>query len=326
MEENKNKFAIRATLVQPNKVTNARYDYSAVQENILTAIIAAVQDHMTQAKPIQTDLFGNPVVRLLAKELASGNNKTYVIGQLRDLRKKDIDFTWLNPETGKETETTTGLINTIHNIRESDEIEVEISKWAIPFLLYWGKGVGGTVFQKSIALTLKGEYTKRLYKLCCRWKDKGGFSIDLDEFRKMLKIETKYPGPKDLKKRVLDPAKKRLKEEADVYFEYSFNKIKSRAYNVLTFKIFDTGTAKQKQELANQHYKELYLLLTRVWPNYESDKAMQVADKLADQGQLDQVWERLSRLDDDLTQGKLNGMPHYAATAKKILKEDFSIE
>jgi plasmid replication initiation protein len=326
MEENKSKLSIRASLVQPNKVTTARYDFSAVQENALTAIISAIQDHMTQVKPIQTDLFGHPTVKLLANELSSGNNKYYVLKQLKGLRQKDIDFTWLNPETGKQEEVTTGLISTIRNITDTDEIDVEISVWAIPYLLYWGKGTGGTIYQKSTALTLKGEYTKRLYKLCCRWKDKGGFSMDLDEFRQMFKVEQKYPQPIDLKRRILDPAKKRLKEEADVYFDYSLSKIKSRSYNVITFKIFDTGTKSQKQEVANQHYRAAYLLLTRIWPNYESDKAMQVADKLSEQGQLQQVLERMSRLDDDLTQGKLNGMPHYAATAKKILKEDYMIE
>jgi plasmid replication initiation protein len=325
MEENKNKV-VKATLVQPNKVTSARYDYSAVQENVVTAIISAIQGYMSQEKLIQTDLFGNPMVRVQARDIAAGNNKAYVLKQLKDLRKKDIDFTWTHPETGKEIDTNTGLINSYHSIRDSDEIDIEISKWAIPYLLYWGKGTGGTIYERSTAMTLKGEYTKRLYKQCCRWKDKGGFTMDLDEFRQWLHIEDKYPDPIDLKRRVLDPAKKRLKDEADVYFEYSFSKIKSRSYNVITFKVFNVGTDKQKSDAASQEYKEAYIMLTRLWPNYESDKAMQVADKISERGQLKQVLDRLIRLDDDLTQGKLNGMPHYAATAKKILKEDYMIE
>ena len=41
--------------------------------------------------------------------------------------------------------------------------------------------------------------------LISSWKEKGGFSIYVDRFRKFLKLEDKYPEFKDLYKRVIRP-------------------------------------------------------------------------------------------------------------------------
>jgi plasmid replication initiation protein len=314
----------KVSLVQPNKVTNARYDYTEVQENVLTCMIEAIQDHMTKEKPIETDLFGHPTIRIKASEIAKGNTKLYVLQQLRELRKKDIDFEYIN-DKGQTEDVTTGLISSFRSIRETDFIEVEISVWAIPFLLYWGKGVGGTVFSKTIALTLKGVYTKRLYKFCKRWEDVGGKAMDLDEFKQMLMVEGKYKKPADLKRFVLEPAKKQMAKHADVCFKYEFKKIRSRSYNSISFKIFSTK-AGRKQDNTGEWYKFVYLFLCRTYPNYKNDTAQRITDELAtDQLQLRRIYKRFSELDDDLTKGKIdNG--HMNALTKKILKEDYNIK
>jgi len=312
------------SLVQPNKVTNARYDYTAVQENVLTCMIEAIQKHMTREKPIDTDLFGHPTIRINASEIAKGKNKYHVLQQLRELRKKDIDFEYTN-EKGQTEDVTTGLISSFRNIRDTEFIDVEISTWAIPYLLYWGKGVGGTIFSKSIAVTLKSVYAKRLYKLCKRWEDRGGFPIDLSEFRKMLNLEDKLKRPSDLKRRVLDPAQTQLKKHADVYFEYSFEKVKSRSYNTIHFKILSQKFGR-KSDNTDEWWRFVYLFLCRTYPNYKNDKAQRITDQLAeDHSQLRKVYHRFMQLDDELTKGKKSAEDIIKLT-KTILKQDFEIK
>ena len=51
--------------------------------------------------------------------------------------------------------------------------------------------------------------------LISSWKEKGGFSIYVDRFRKFLKLEDKYPEFKDLYKRVIRPVYDDLFEQAD---------------------------------------------------------------------------------------------------------------
>ena len=80
------------SLIQPNSVTNAVYHYSKAQENILTCIIKTIQNHITKETPIQTDLFGQPVVRIQASQV--GKNKSQVLRELIKLRKKDIYYSY----------------------------------------------------------------------------------------------------------------------------------------------------------------------------------------------------------------------------------------
>ena len=310
------------TLIQPNRVTNARHDYTAVQENVLTCMIEAIQVHMSKEKSIETDLFGHPKIIITSSDIAQGNTKHYVLKQLRELRKKDIDFEYTD-QKGRTVDVTTGLINSFQSIKETDLIEVEISTWAIPYLLYWGKEVGGTIFSKSIAVTLKSVYAKRLYKLCKRWENKGGFIMDLDEFKDMLMLENKYPRPSLIESKVLKPAQNQLSKYADVSFEYNLQKVKSRSYNVISFKIF----SKKQKSGANtdQWYKFVYLFLCRTYPNYKSDTAQRITDQLAsDSLQLRRAHKKFKDLDDEFSVGGKNTEDVIKLT-KYILKNDFDL-
>lgn len=323
MKDPKDPTTDKLSLVQPNKVTNAKYDYTAVQENVLTCIIEAIQDHLTQKKPIQTDLFGHPSVKIHAGNVAKGHTKYYVLQQLRDLRKKDIDFSYTDQEN-QLREVTTGLINTFQNIKDTDLIEVEISTWAIPYLLYWGKGVGGTIFQKVLALRLKSIYAKRLYKLCCRWQDQGGFTISIAELREMFGLENKYERLTNFRYRVLNPAKDELKQKGDLYFEYELQKIKSRSYNHIAFKIFSQKT--EPNENVNEWYQFVYSFICRTYPSYQNDKAMRLTDKLAeDPSVLRQVYNKFARIDDQFTKGQKEKEDVIKLT-KHILKNDFNLK
>jgi len=311
----------KISLVQPNSVTYAHYGYTAVQENVVTLITEQVQEHLTREKPIQTDLFGHPEITLKASEIAQGNSKYYVLKQLKELRKKDIEFAYIN-QVGKTEDVTTGLINTIRDVRETDDIVIEISVWAIPYLLYWGKNVGGTIYQKAIAVKLRGVYAKRLYKICCRWQDKGGFDLPLDEFRKIFKLESKYKQPSNLKIRVLEPAKKELKAKADLYFEYELKKIKSKSYNYIAFKIFSQKSPNPDANISFW-YQFVYNFLTRTYPTYKSDKAMKITETLTENNLIRMAYNKFSKIKnkmsdkDDIELIKLT---------KHILKEDFDIK
>lgn len=313
----------KVNLVQPNRVTNARYDYTAIQENILTCMIEAIQGHMSKEKPINTDLFGHPIVTVDASIIAKGNTKHYVLNQLKELRKKDIDFQYKD-DKGKQVDVHTGLINSYKSVVGSDLIDIEISVWAIPYLLYWGKGVGGTIFSKTLALTLKSIYSKRIYKLCKRWEDKGGFTMDIDEFKSVLGIDTKYTKLVGLKKKVLDVAKEELDESGDVSFEYALNKIKSRSYNQITFKIFSKDRGK-KGSNTSEMYRFVYFFICRTYPSYNNDKAQTITDKLAQtDSTLHKAYNKFSKLDDEFSAGKKT-QDDIIKLTKYILKEDFEI-
>ena len=322
MEQKKKPRAIE--LVQPNRVTNARYDFSAAQENVLTLMIDAIQKHMTKEKPIQTDLFGEPIIVVDTKELGA-NNKSYYWREIDEMRKKDFEFDWVRPTDNKHIKTRGSIITTIHNVRETTLIEVTINKWAIPYLLYWGKGVGGTIFNKVTALTVKGVYAKRLYKLCKRWEDQGGFSMPLDELRAMLGIEGRYKTIGNLKLRVLDAAAKELKERADVYFSYSLDKVGgSRSYNFIHIAIHanDKNRATGKK---SDMYVFVYNMLTLAYPVIKSSAARDIADHISLNNEaFERLYYRLKELKKELDTGEKE-VVDVVRLIKYIIKNDYGL-
>lgn len=315
----------KLSLVQPNKVTNARHDFDERQENILTMMIDAIQKHMTKELSIHTDLFGSPMIRIDTKEVGA-KNKSHYLKSAKGMTEKTFEFEWTNPE-GLKVDSYGIIVTTVHNIKETPYIDITINQWAIPYLLYWGKGVGGTVFNKSIALVLRGEYTKRLYKLCKRWEDRGGFTMSLDEFRSMMHLENKYSSPKDLKKRVLNPSIERMKLKADVYFKCAFEKIGgSRSYNQINFVVIPNQKNKPNRNEKTEMYSLCYNMITIAFPSTKSSKAMDVCDKIADDpDKFEQLYFRMKNLKNELDDGR-KSIKDAIPLIKYILKEDYNIK
>ena len=85
----------------------------------------------------------------------------------------------------KEIETTGGsVITNIHNIKGTNQIMVNLNPWAIPFLIYYGVGVGGTRYSKGLALGLRGNYTKRIYKIICSQRDRREYYYAISQSEK----------------------------------------------------------------------------------------------------------------------------------------------
>lgn len=312
-------------LIQPNKVTNARYEFSEREEDILTLIIDAVQKHMTKESNIQTDLFKQPMIEIDLKEVGANNKKQYLEASSK-LRKKDIKFEWNHPETHELVETETSIITAIHNHKQSSKLQLTISQWAIPYLLYWGKGVGATLFDKSVALTLKGSYTKRLYKICSRWKDQKGFTMSLKEFREMLEIEDKYPNTGHLRTRVLDPAQDRMKESADIYFNYAFHKVAgSRSYNSISFSIHPNN-GNLPEDKKTEVYHVVYNHLGRIWNPMKSSKCRENTDLIANNpDNLEKLYHKIKFWNKQEEEGTKTSTDIIKIT-RHALKNDYGIE
>jgi plasmid replication initiation protein len=310
-------------LVQPNKVTNARYSFTEREENVLTLMIDALQKHMTRERPIQTDLFGEPIIIINTQELGDKSKAKYITA-CKSITKKDFSFEWKR-EDGKLIKTMGVLATTVHDVQQTPYIEITINKWAIPYLLYWGKEVGGTIFSKATALKLPGNYTKRLYKLCKRWEDKNYFSMPLDELREMLMLEEKYNKIKDLKKWVLDPAAERMKEMADVFFTYKLEKVAgSRSYNYIHF-IIHSNEKNRATGKKSEVYMFVYNMLNIAYPNYISSAAKDIADKLSENPErLEMFYQRLKKLKNELDTGQKE-IEDVIRLIKHILKADYGI-
>ena len=202
------------TIIQPNRVTYARYDFSATQQNILYNIICRIQNEIDYDSRMNQTLFNEMVLEIPLKELDSNRNYKYIFGEAEKLREKHMRFTYKD-EKGRPTYVSTSCLSTIEHTRGTEVVRIYIPAKATSALAYIGEGF--TRYQLAIALSLRSKYSKRIYELCCRWKDKMKFSIKIADLRELLTIQNSYKRMGELKKHVLDVVQKDLQSKADIY-------------------------------------------------------------------------------------------------------------
>ena len=99
-----------------------------------------------------------------------------------------------------------------------------------------------TAYSLHVAMSLKSKWSQRMYELCQQWQGTEGFRISVDDLRKAFILEEKYNRYALLNERVLQVAKRELKElydlgQCDVYFEFTEER-KGRTVEMLRFKLF----------------------------------------------------------------------------------------
>lgn len=321
-------------LIQPNNVVFSQYSISEIQENILTLITEKLQGYMTREEELQKDLFGQPCIEILCDEAGGDKHKSRVLKEVKDLMLKPFKFSWIHPKIHKTIETTGVLITAMHDVKGSNRVALTLNVWAIPFLLYYGVGFiqgdrgGGAIFTKGTILSLRGNYTKRLYKLICSQYDQKEYSMSIDEFRKEMEIDDN----KDnyyIDKKVLKVAEERIKaSDPDVWFEYELttrHKIPGRKTksDTIVFHIYTKRSIPLKPEQEDKyHYIEATLF--RILEGYNSNLYEVAARKIVSDGELENMYIKLKYYEMEVKQKKMP-FEKAANTIIKILREDFQI-
>lgn len=248
-------------LKQSNIVTLMSYDFKTIQIRVLIALIekiqGAIEESITQKVSYeQLSLF---------KEFESSEKIFFTIKYkdlgiapdqysdvrfaLKQLATIPVEFDTKDPITGADSWAVAGLFKAYipkgtHNKTFTLEMDKEIAKNFV------NVDRGFTKFIKEIAFSTQSKYTVRMYMLISSWKDKGGFSIKTEKFRRWLKLENKYPNFKDLYKRVIRPVYEELFEKANCWFEMAEvykNEDDKEPYK-LNFKVIRSALTLKEQE------------------------------------------------------------------------------
>lgn len=314
-------------LLQANNVTFGQYSITEWQDNVLTLIYEQLQKHMTNNGDIAVDLFGQPYVTICCDEVGGKNHKSYVLKEVKDMRKKDFSFRWKHPKSNREIETTGSIITTVHNEVGTNYIRINFNPWAIPFLLYYGKGVGGTFFSKSVALSLRGDMTKRIYKIICSQANNTEYYYPISQFRKDFELGGELDNYY-IKKNILEKARVRIKEsDSSIWFDYELitrfpknNGRKPKADTIL-FKIKSTkATGGGGQQRRNDTiYRWLTIAMGR--DHQGIDKAFTA---ILESDRTDDFYNRLCYWDDQISNGEKT-TNHVINSILKILRDDYKI-
>ena len=265
----------KISIYQSNRVTNARYDFTMLQERVFTWVMYFMQAEIKKV------MNGTPVGQLslfspeVESEFVAMQIPLSYMGrsdQYADIRAnvEKLATIAVKMKNDRQDHTiVTGLFSAIKipgEGKRSPFLTVQMRKDVAAMLIAVDRGADGkpnryTSYMLHVAATCKNKYTSRMYKLLSSWRDKGGWAVSLQELREMLQLgEKNYANYGDFKKWVLLPVQEELKKIGDIWFncrEADFEVKDGKKVTGLKFKIIKeekkpTGGVSNKQ-IAHLH-------------------------------------------------------------------------
>ena len=220
-------------LRQHNAITEARYEMSALEKNIVYMLMREISQDDPDGMEYVIDIseIEKVVGSLDKKEVREATSN--LLQRAYSIRRANGDILIVS------------LMTVVRYDMAANKLLVKISKKILPYFVALKNNY--TKFALNIALKLKHKYSKRLYEMLSQHKEVGEFRVSIKELKWRLglideeKQQEKYIHFNALKQRVLEPAQEELAEGANISFSYEATKT-GKKYTELTFKIHPTSS------------------------------------------------------------------------------------
>ena len=239
---------------QHNALTNARYDYTELQQDLMFFLISKLS-------PDNKDSYSLNIMEL-AKLTGKKYNAAYLHRATADMGSRVFEI--LTAESYEQI----WMFQRVKYHLGKGIIEFDLTKHILPYLFNLKNNF--TSYELAAALRLSSKYAKRIYQLCSQWKDLGETKqYDLQELKKMLGLLDDKGNEKmkqliDLRTNVLDVAVKQINEHTELHIGYTLEKV-GRSFKNIVFTVkpqalaeaipFDlTPTAQPVPGVQQSHY------------------------------------------------------------------------
>ncbi len=328
---------VNKIIKQPNSVTTSKFQYTELQMNVMTLIINEIQSIMTKnIDNLQKDLFNNINVNINLDLIGKGT-KVQKLSAITDMAKKFVEFK-MNVDDTSGWEWEVPIIKGIGKEINGNKVRLVVNELALPWLVYWGGGIGFTKFNPKSVLAVTSKHSKRMYMFLAKYYEMGHLSMmPLSEFRKHLNIEDKYLKSSEIKKWVLEPAKKELSESADIWFDYelktSLGSGKTFTHISIEIKGDRINKSAKKVSLFSEdgNSKEQYVnaWIGFYFASYEGFPAF-LSKYIAKTNLYTELYEKVSKIKDMADSGKFGigkeQVNKVRVFFQKILVEDFGFD
>lgn len=202
----------RNVVKQSYELNNAKYSLSSVETDLIMKMIAEIKN---EDKDFKTYVFKiSEIEERMGKKL----NRTSLKTMAQELRRKNLTI-----DKGKEGFLVTGWVSSFEYHAERGEIELCFDPKLKPYLLE----LQGRFVKADIRhiFQLSSEYAKRIYTIFKQWEKIGTYTINVEEWQKMLEVPKSMLNYADFKRKVLETAKEQINAKTDL--EVSYTEIKT---------------------------------------------------------------------------------------------------
>lgn len=214
---------------QHNAVTEARYEMTALQKNILYLLLAQLRDDDPSINKYSLSIQELKKIRNIRV------NREEFLQSARGLITSGLT---LYNEAQDKFVTIGILASAEYDVTNSKEnlLIIEFDKRLHPFL--YNVKSRFTTFTLDDALNLKSKYSKRIYEMLSQFKDTGIFKISVRLLKTRLGLIDEKMGKEEyikfglFNKYVLEVAKKEITEQTDINFTYVTEKTGKKITNL----------------------------------------------------------------------------------------------
>lgn len=276
MKSNKVTENMNKVIRQDNSITNARYDFTACQLDILFSIMGQIHD----------DDSTNKIYTMYAKEIENLTGRKWDYSQFREATE-NMGSRMFEIKTDKEY-TQFWLFQRVKYIIGQGRVEIKFSEDAISLLKQLKNNF--TTYELQSALSMSSKYAKRIYQICSQWKDIGESKrFDIKELKTNLglidsKGNEEYAPISMFKSRVLDIAVKQINEHTDLEVSYHMAGEHGRKKPLKNITFYITRKSPiilpiefEKEKNPNVRMQQLYLVLDKL-----GIKSSVIVKKIAD--------------------------------------------
>lgn len=207
-------------------IMNCNYDLSLEEQKIILTLASMVQPEDEDFKPYKFKI--SDFMKLI--NVDTKTKYTEIPKITKELMKKVFEI-----HEGDILIQTAWLSSATYR-KGSGMVELEFSPKLKPYMLKLNNMF--TQYKLDNILTMKSKYSPRIYEIlkCNEFKRQGYVELEIEELRKLLKVENIYPKYNDFKRYIIQRTQKELKKISDISFE--FEEIKTgRKVTMLRFYI-----------------------------------------------------------------------------------------
>lgn len=202
----------KQVVAKSNRLIRARHSFSTYEQRIFAAMVAG----------IERDNSSFSVQKIPVQEICTKTNASDLYRRIDKITTRLVDQSVVvrtEDEDGKRGFKKVNVLSMCEYKEGEGVIKARFTRDLEPYLLELKNRY--TLYLLTVFLRLGSKYSTQIYELLKMREDLGRYRTSVEEFRHDLGLEDKYAQFGDLKRRVIEQARKELKEKADIYFTYS---------------------------------------------------------------------------------------------------------
>lgn len=208
-------------IYKSNALVEAAYRLTVQEQRILLACISQVRHDEVVTDEVLYSVRAADLARLsgTAVEAAYSELKAAALR----LKRREVRVTQEPNGEGKKPKVMiTGWVQTIFYIEGEGRVELRFTKDMLPYLTELTRQF--TKYSLADVAKMDSSHAIRLYELLMQWDTKGQREVSIEDLRKWLQLEERYPLMAEFRRWVIEPAVTQINEHSPISVSWTQRK------------------------------------------------------------------------------------------------------